>query len=870
MSQEIAALHTTISVRTQGVEQAAVSMKRLADAQSAMEKASASSSAKVQEMGQRLGELIAKEQQLLQVQQQGLAVLASQGRGYSDLAASVQKLGTAAAQAEQKLASLEQERADIEKMDVGGMGSAERTATFRRYQELEQIIPTLKTNIVDLNQAWRTESILLNQVGGRDLVKVRAGMESLTDGINGAGKAAGLNRTTFSSLFTTLMSGNISANLLSQSLFALAGGAAAVVAVVGVVVIAIQKLISVVTSSYKQLTQMADAMLMVDESTRRMAGSLRELQGINLAETATQLDKIASRVESFGGNRNIADNILKIGNALALASGDPRRTTEFANAFARAMETLNAEGLRDAGVNVSELERQMQSLAGTTEEYRRAAFVAFIQNDLAGRMGEIEDAADRFAMSFSQLGQRVKEGWDDLMANQAVQQMFADLGRQLHALAAALAPLVTGFGVFLVAGIKAAGMALEGFVISLRFIIDMVAKAERFLGFDKAAKGMEGFVKEIDDARAGAHDFEASLSLTQDELANYSNNIEAATQATQNLRKTWEERAQGGTGIIDSIRQMGSAWDVLQDNVTGSTVFDYFNSIDQVLGQLAEHGSSSLVALKEKADALFRAGIIDETVYNKMIEGFGVVQRASGPLLEAVRQIEEKYGENKSASEQAAGALNTQLAPGISNVGSVADAVAGQVAGLTGQIQTLQGVAAAGVSFGIGGMPQVLRLPGGFQQSVAGPAPGHPGGGGGRRPTGTVNRNIMRGERNVGDTSWKGQFDPREAADFFRPPKAPGGGGGGGGNRLAGIEDIRELFRQINQAILQGIRGGVMFSAAGNSIPAGGINEFLNTKGGTLIQTVNIRGIWDFADPGAKRQIIREMEEAIRNLKRET
>jgi hypothetical protein len=103
-------------------------------------------------------------------------------------------------------------------------------------------------------------------------------------------------------------------------------------------------------------------------------------------------------------------------------------------------------------------------------------------------------------------------------------------------------------------------------------------------------------------------------------------------------------------------------------------------------------------------------------------------------------------------------------------------------------------------------------------------------------------------------------------AQDFPVPKA---GGGGGGSGLASIEDIRELFRQLNGAILAGLRGGVVFSTAGNAIPAGGPAEFLNTKGGTLIQTVNIRGIWDFADPAAKRQIIRELEESLNSLKRE-
>ena len=110
------------------------------------------------------------------------------------------------------------------------------------------------------------------------------------------------------------------------------------------------------------------------------------------------------------------------------------------------------------------------------------------------------------------------------------------------------------------------------------------------------------------------------------------------------------------------------------------------------------------------------------------------------------------------------------------------------------------------------------------------------------------------------------------AADLAGPATGGGGGGGGGGagDIGASIEEIRQLFRNIGNLIKIGTNNGVFFSPAGNTIPLGGPNEFLNTKGGSLIQTVNIRGIWDFADPAAKRQIIKELEEALAGLKRET
>lgn len=70
-------------------------------------------------------------------------------------------------------------------------------------------------------------------------------------------------------------------------------------------------------------------------------------------------------------------------------------------------------------------------------------------------------------------------------------------------------------------------------------------------------------------------------------------------------------------------------------------------------------------------------------------------------------------------------------------------------------------------------------------------------------------------------------------------------------------------MNQVNKAIQAGIRGGVVYSTAGNAIPLGGPGEFIRNEGGTNIGTINLRGVWDFADPAAKREIVRELQEAL-------
>ena len=71
------------------------------------------------------------------------------------------------------------------------------------------------------------------------------------------------------------------------------------------------------------------------------------------------------------------------------------------------------------------------------------------------------------------------------------------------------------------------------------------------------------------------------------------------------------------------------------------------------------------------------------------------------------------------------------------------------------------------------------------------------------------------------------------------------------------------------QAIGIGIRGGVGIGLGGNAVP------FLpgqraTTVGGSIdIRELNIQGIWDFSDPGAKRIIIQELEAALKRLSAE-
>lgn len=109
----------------------------------------------------------------------------------------------------------------------------------------------------------------------------------------------------------------------------------------------------------------------------------------------------------------------------------------------------------------------------------------------------------------------------------------------------------------------------------------------------------------------------------------------------------------------------------------------------------------------------------------------------------------------------------------------------------------------------------------------------------------------------------------KDKFDFSGSVFGGGGGGGGGGAAAASLDDIRKLIQEVNRAIRIGITGSDV-GFAGNAIPAGGPSDYLSAEGGGLsIQTLIIKGVWDFTDPAAKRKIIRELEEALKGLKAE-
>lgn len=912
MSQEIAALHATISIKTQGEQQAAAAMNRVTEAQKAMEKAAASTSAQTQELGAKLGDLMGEYEALTQRLQVAQSVLQSQGRSAQDLAKNVRELGTAAVKATNDFAAMQAEMQQIEKTISNLSGDAQRAAV-NRYAELETLLPSVAQKTLKLNEELERERILLDAVQGRGLIRVNAQMERYIGQIDKAEKgtqqftkATAMNRTGMNSMISSFMSGRVSAGLLSQGVMSAAAAFPPLAAAIIAATVALTVFIGVATKVMSKILGIADALNTIPQAARNTAAALGAIQGGNLTEVAQAIDVVSTRLESAGSNKAnlLAKNLTELAETFALlkpGTGDlPQTITDLGRAF----ETLNFESLRDVGAPVTQLQNELKALGDVSDNVARD----FASNFLAvwaqspEVMREAAAAAEAESKSFAGLGESIKGIWESIANNEFVMTAVQELVVALKSLFVALQPLIAGFGYLLVAAIKgftkvaiAAVKVIEDLARGLAGFLDAISLEGSHL--DGMANTVRDWADEMAAATEGTFEFNQEIKNTPYDLEE----VNDAITETVDRVKQFRDAVSGGLGVVGSLRNAASALRDFQTEATHTNALTYLESLDSAMGQLAEHGTASLSALREQLGRLNQAGYIDDTQYRMLAEQFAAVERAAAPLMEEVKRVERAYGDNKSAAEKAASAMNTQMTPSLSGVGSMADTVAGQVAGLTGQVQTLQAAMAAGAHMNIsvsGGIPTMGAVGGGTRIIRVG-------GGGGprritygrppRRPTttrrtgtyrstyseGNRPRTVTRGNRNIISPEARNAVNRRtggirvgqsglEGIFPYLPPASGGGGGGGGGggraNPLANLKKVQELFRQINIAIAQGIQQQTGFNVAGSPIP---IKDFITTKGGTTIGTVNIKGVWDFADPAAKRAIIRELEGTLNKLKRE-
>jgi hypothetical protein len=367
---------------------------------------------------------------------------------------------------------------------------------------------------------------------------------------------------------------------------------------------------------------------------------------------------------------------------------------------------------------------------------------------------------------------------------------------------------------------------------------------------------------------------------------------------------------QVGENLVSAMRGLGVAYRDMVEDMNPSTAQAYMTQFNRVLEMVVFNGIESLNLLRLQARMAFEAGLLPENAFNQLIEGYAILEEAAKPFQAEADKIREKMG---LASNEGVTALG-RIAGGLDTTSASAQGAAGFIGQVASALLSLPTQVSTSIYVGLTGPGAGLISGGGM---VAAPTMAVS-----KTPSTTTSTStrgitgISGGVPSYAQTGWKppttttpkttttttGSYTPpagwegkqmtaaqREAqrlrnearwrdvigrsTDFWDPRRGGGGGGGGGGagrdERLATIEEIRKFMDQVNRAILAGVRGGLAFSTAGNAIPLGGPGQFMSSQGGVLIETVNLRGVWDFADPAAKREMVRQLKEALREFERE-
>lgn len=414
------------------------------------------------------------------------------------------------------------------------------------------------------------------------------------------------------------------------------------------------------------------------------------------------------------------------------------------------------------------------------------------------------------------------------------------------------------------------------------------------------------------------------MSYLRGEIDRVATKLRDAEQASfdyaQSIRDAFEaERAtaSAATGLVGAFERFIQARDTAREEGTASAVFNVLEAEIALQDKLVREGVGALNTAAEYFRAQLEAGVISRAGYDAAIRGLGEVRRYAAGVAPEVKKAQDAF---QGTGEQARAAATG----GMSTFNTATGQASTLVGGLSSNLQTLQSdiintarVAASnpiliqgsvnwssGGGVGIGAVPDQgswwsnalgaawraitggnasATMLGGTRPTTP-PPTGPPGPGFGSKPVNVVSLDEARRKAARGRDAGLADTAATQAATAYSlrgpqfPPGGPtgdsvfsrqGGGGGGGQSLEATIEQIRRLIEEVNRAISIASRGGVRVGTGGNVIPFEP-GSFVDTRGGEIsIGTILIRGVWDFADPAAKRQIIRELEEALKNLRAE-
>lgn len=922
MSFEVAAVHATLGFKVEGATEAARFTEQVTAAQEALQSAVGNTSAQVQSLANDLQGAVARLEEVQNASVQLESALSEVGSSLSTLESDLSSTNSALDAQNQRIAEAQaayDAASEAVTRQVVAVKEAAReyglaTAEYNKARDIEKelikvrdeaeaavrdetaAIDELITKMTVLNAVSSTQAQLpiVETEAAADVERLTGRLSGMTGTIESSGGALKKfgsemvsSRTLMTGLLSTAQTGRITMGALTQTIFSAAAALGVWGAVAGIAAIVAGVMVV-------KLAGMADAMNAANPASLNLSRSLQDLEGVDLTGLASQLDNISNRLTSFGvqNTEDVASEIARIGSTLALLDGVTGNAAAGISDVQRALESLNFEKLRDYGFPVDELKARLEDLGDASEATRREVAGQFLSawTSASDVLQEAADTAEREANTFAGLKAEVMKLWETGADSGVLQGAMAELVKSLRALLIAAQPLIKVMAFFaaLMAGgvfvaIKAVTLIVLGLARGIEGLLFVASKVP-VIGeaFKEAHSDVKGFADRLEGAVFGNEEFGNSASQAADDLFRFGDEAENGATKFQKFR----DSLSAGFSTIGNVKSIAQAFADIQDGLDPNEGLAYFEAISQGIDDIANKGSEAVLrefeVLRAAAQSAFNDGLISKDVFTQVIGDIEATEAVTKPLITEAQKLESQFGDVQTKADNAGGTLNGVLTPAVQGSGSAAEMAGSQFVALGDSIQYARNQGAAGINVAI-------TTTGGIQGTTTGGIQGGTTGGkftSGKSATsgGTqfqARGNITSTTPSVSAVTPGGTIDTigKAATDFttavqnsvkqfgFSPSGGGGGGGGGGSSavddKLASIEEIKAFFVQVNAAILSGIRGGTVFSTAGNAIPLGGPGQFVSSQGGTLIEQVNLRGVWDFADPAAKREIIRQLREAL-------
>lgn len=760
------------------------------------------------------------------------------------------------------------------------------------YEEMVKTASKLESAVDKLNST--TASGAKNtQLGryelGRWISMARSG--SLSNELLAEGFARIQNRTIAAATGTSKLAGTLKG--LGAS-----GVIAAVVAVVAAVT-ALYKAIMKTVQVADEINELSGFFGPLDDSMKQLA------EDANITESA--LGSLLGTARNQGqavGIRNAtayAEQIAKIADQLRYLGANTR---DFSKAFqvieAATKGSLGA--LENYGIRTDRITQSLEDLGpAASEAARRATILAGIQQELAAKSDMVSKRMANEKTTMADVKAEFAKMWETVAQ---------ELAPALSDLLATIKPLIKNFTYLLkvlvniVTWVVKAGTFLYKFLLApMGILAKEAAKLADILGANGLAAALDDMGNNILDAAFG-------VKKAATELDDFNANIDDSVGAAQRAKAAFAEMRGSLTGgfsavgaakdlavALDNINkkggntaanllQVGESFNRIVNAAADNDLNAQLETLDSFMGRLADRGEITADQFNQWRDMLDATKDVLQPVIDLTDDMKGAAAQTEAPMNHAANSISNAG----SSAEVAAGqvrnltqALEQMTGTYEANVVVNMAGVGGVTVGGTGAANTVGGIGGAIHSFVKGATETVVRALG-LDTSSSAKAVAHTRNtpsettrGIFRQPASAVRetdehstqkaiRNIRR--TSTPETVTSDQTARSAAGRLAGMFASSGGGGGGGGAKLATADDIRKFIAEVNRAIVAGIRGGKVFSTAGNAIPLteGG---FISSQGGSLVENVTIKGVWDFADPAAKREIVRQLREALADLSKE-